>query len=61
MVDEHFGTNIVEFMVRYNCPSSFILRSNQLIKAAEANPVTLAPGGPLEDIVVPVGDKRIVM
>ena len=61
MVDEHFGINIVEFMVRHNCPSPVILRSNQLVKAAEANPVTHASGGTLEDIVVPVGDERVSM
>ena len=61
MVDEHFGINIVEFMVRQNRPDPFILGSNQLVKAAGAIPVTHASGGPLKDIVVPVDGKRTGM
>ena len=61
MVDEHFGINIVEFMVRQNHHSSFALRPNQLAKAAGVIPVTHASGGPLEDIVIPVGGKRTGM
>jgi len=60
MVDEHFGINIVEFMVRQSVLlyTSSDLRPNRLVKAAGAIPVTHASGGPLKDIVVPVDGKR---
>ena len=56
MVDEHFGINIVEFMVR-----AFVLNGSQIIfecafQAAGVIPVTHASGGPLHDIVKPVND-----
>ena len=60
MVDEHFGINVVEFMVRQTVPlrSHMDLRGNQIVKAAGVIPVTHASGGPLKDIVVPVNSKR---
>ena len=55
MVDEHFGINVVELMVRF-----LPLRDQALfftnfgyIQAAGVIPVTHASGGPLRDIVVP--------
>ena len=60
MVDEHFGINIVEFMVRQSflLHKSSDIRPNSLVKAAGAIPVTHASGGPLKDIVIPVDGKQ---
>ena len=60
MVDEHFGINLVDFLVRGIVPlrSYSDLRGNQFAKAAGAIPATHALGKPLKDIVVPVGSKR---
>ena len=57
MVDEHFGINVVEFMVGWSNLYT-LLGANQSIKAAGAIPVAHASGGPLKDIVVPVDGKR---
>ena len=59
-MDEHFGINVVEFMVRQTVPlrSRSDLSGNKIVKAAGAIPVTHASGGPLKDIVVPVDSKR---
>lgn len=59
MVDEHFGINVVEFMVS----SLRLLRSGYLpitllaAQAAGLIPVTHASGGPLNDIVIPFNGK----
>lgn len=63
MVDEHFGINVVEFMVSFLCPRTdlgvdelYLRRSLNfliILQAAGVIPVTHASGGPLNDIVVP--------
>ena len=58
MVDEHFGINVVEFMVWSVAYRLTLLGANKYIKAAGAIPVAHASGGPLKDIVVPVDGKR---
>lgn len=59
MMDEHFGINVVEFMVR---PLSSSLYTSQLtcpnIQAAGLIPVVHASAGPLLDIVVPFHNQR---
>ena len=62
MVDEHFGINIVEFMVSLNRTRYFFIRNFLFLQAAGVIPVTHASGGPLTDIVVhyngePTGTK----
>ena len=56
MVDEHFGINVVEYMVRPP-PWFFFLFHSQFVlfltKAAGVIPVVHASAGPLNDIVVP--------
>ena len=60
MVDEHFGINVVEFMVRQIAPLHPLpdLKAHRLVKAAGAIPVVHASAGPLQDTVVPVDGKR---
>jgi alpha-1,2-mannosyltransferase len=55
MVDEHFGINIVEFMVRFFSYSLLVwpCENSLFSQAAGIIPVTHASGGPLNDIVVP--------
>ncbi|KAH7874708.1 mannosyltransferase [Lentinula edodes] len=54
MVDEHFGINVVEFMViiipLHSLPS---LLTNGTVQAAGLIPVAHKSGGPLQDIIVP--------
>ena len=62
MVDEHFGINIVEFMVSLNHTRYLFICNILLLQAAGVIPVTHASGGPLTDIVVhyngePTGTK----
>ena len=61
MVDEHFGINIIEFMVclymvlsLLGSPSNAFVR---VVKAAGIIPVAHASGGPLCDIIVPFNGK----
>lgn len=54
MVDEHFGINVVEFMVCIFCVSPFSLDGSCRPQAAGVIPVAHASAGPLNDIVVPV-------
>ena len=64
MVDEHFGINIVEFMVsgvflyfRYLAPVLIL----SLSQAAGVIPVAHASGGPLKDIIVPFNGENTGM
>jgi alpha-1,2-mannosyltransferase len=52
MVDEHFGINVVEFMV---CPiiRLFLPTLTNVAQAAGVIPIAHASGGPLKDIIVP--------
>lgn len=64
MMDEHFGINVVEFMVRLLPPPPLIytpqLTCGDLpkIQAAGLIPVVHASAGPLLDIVVPFHNQR---
>ena len=56
MVDEHFGINVVELMVRSGlCIAGrfLFLKNFGYIQAAGVIPVAHASGGPLRDIIVP--------
>lgn len=54
MVDEHFGINVVEFMVIIiPLHSSSSLLTNGTVQAAGLIPVAHKSGGPLQDIIVP--------
>ena len=54
MVDEHFGINIVEFMVCTFFSSSEDMDDlNLCAQAAGVIPLTHKSGGPMTDIVVP--------
>lgn len=61
MMDEHFGINVVEFMVRL-LSLGFIHHSQHAgspeIQAAGLIPVVHASAGPLLDIVVPFNNQR---
>lgn len=58
MIDEHFGINIVEFMVCFRPFMSIeFLTMNYSLQAAGLIPVVHASGGPLLDIVVPHNDE----
>lgn len=67
MVDEHFGINVVEFMVGTNCPNAIDTKECLMglllpsIQAAGVIPIVHASGGPLHDIVVPVDGQRTGM
>lgn len=58
MVDEHFGINIVEFMVN----TALFLQKNLDLrlcgKAAGVIPLAHSSGGPLADIIVPLEGQR---
>ena len=60
MVDEHFGINVVEFMVS---GAFFSLGLGKVLivllsQAAGVIPVAHASGGPLKDIIVPFNGKN---
>jgi alpha-1,2-mannosyltransferase len=57
MIDEHFGINVVEFMVNKN-PAIPKLSLLNLRQAAGVIPVSHASGGPLNDIIVPFNGER---
>lgn len=54
MLDEHFGINIVEFMVSCNLVSLSDIDG----QAAGLIPIVHASAGPLMDIVVPYNGQR---
>jgi len=53
MVDEHFGINIVEFMVRFQQIHSIGYPELYAHQAAGVIPLAHKSGGPLVDIIVP--------
>jgi len=53
MVDEHFGINIVEFMVRFQQIRSIGYPELYAHQAAGVIPLAHKSGGPLVDIIVP--------
>lgn len=54
MVDEHFGINVVEFMVRFTSGLASLHIKAPLSQAAGVIPIAHASGGPLLDIIVPL-------
>ena len=64
MVDEHFGINIVEFMVSgvfSYFPRLATVLILSLSQAAGVIPVAHASGGPLKDIIVPFNGENTGM
>ena len=57
MVDEHFGINVVEFMVSYACRITPLFVLMAVCQAAGVIPVAHASAGPLLDIIVPVNGQ----
>jgi alpha-1,2-mannosyltransferase len=60
MVDEHFGINIIEFMVCLHLLFSWVPDMTthfRIAKAAGIIPIAHASGGPLRDIIVPFNGK----
>jgi alpha-1,2-mannosyltransferase len=57
MVDEHFGINIIEFMVCLHLLFSWVPGMTIFAKAAGIIPIAHASGGPLRDIIVPFNGK----
>lgn len=63
MVDEHFGINVVEFMISgaFFSPSLGTVLIVFLSQVAGVIPVAHASGGPLKDIIVPFNGENTGM